>query len=130
MELKPRMTHEEAIQLSNVLSQAVFRDRPEISGHDEQLTETQKKIGSLAVARLRRKTDSNEIALDLEPEELKEVVRVAQVALDDPRGIMFGLIAPELDMDETFHWDERGDALRSLAVAADFVELSHRRREV
>ncbi len=129
MELNPipTMTKTEARQFANVLTQTVFRDRSE-KNQSTKLTDRQKMVANLAISQLLDSSDET-VKLELEQTELSDLVRVAQEALEDPRGIMFGLIAPELDMDDTFHWDERGNALRSLAITADFVRLARPRRE-
>src|SRR3989344_101917 len=123
MELNPvlQMTKPEAIQLSNVLNQAVFYDERKNSG-EAKLSDSQKMLAALAIAQL-RDSDSSIVSLEFESrDELNAVVGVARVALEDPRGIMFGLIT-DLDDDPPTNWDQRGDALRSLAVAADFVKM-------
>ncbi len=122
MELKPTMTRKEAVQFSNVLSQTVFaveKDQP------SKLTDRQKMIANLAISQLREDNHDDNVRLELEHEDLNDLVRVTQVALDDPRRIVYGLITYDIDIEDSpTHWDERGDAFRSLAVAADFVELA------
>jgi hypothetical protein len=122
MELQPTMNKTEARQFSNVLNQVVFHDQHVKPESGWKLTDSQKAVAKLAIAQLRADTDSDTVALNFEQEQLGELAHVANAALDNPSGVMYGLIAPELDMDDTFHYDQRGNALRSLAVAADFVE--------
>lgn len=124
MELNPNptMTKTEARQLSNVLNQTIFRDERQISG-ETILTDRQRMVGELAIAQLDQASSKETVVMDLEGNELEDVLKIARLALEDPRGIMFGLISPEPGFDETFRYDERGDALRSLAVTADFVEM-------
>ena len=122
MELKPTLSKREAMQLSNVLDQTIFHDLPKLEGR-KKLNDTQKHLAQIAIEQLRQKSDSDTVIFEAEPEVMAATLATARAALEDPRGVMFGLITHDIDMDDSpTHYDERGDAFRSLAVTADFVQ--------
>lgn len=132
MELNPAtvMTKKEARELSSVLAQTVFRfkDSAEPGEFDNPFSERQQAVAALAISQLSADTDSDVVAMKLYPEELKDLVGVAQIGLRNPGIIVSGMIT-DIESDPSILWDQQGNAFRALATTADFVELAINNRE-